>query len=332
MKVLRRQFLQAYGLGALVFLSCSAPAWSQAEQETWPNRVVRLVVGFPPGGGADLAARIVANGLSDKWGRQVVVENKPGAGARIALDTVAHAPPDGYTVLFAAGAPEVNRFLFSKLTFDPVADLAPVSLVGTFPDIIAVPNSSPFNTLGELIAYAKANPGKLNWASPGIGTVPHLAGELFKRMAGIDITHVPYRGVTEGLMSDFMSGRLDLMFNTTGSLLPPVEAHQVRGLAVTSAARYPGAPQLPTVAESGVPGYDVSSWYGLYVPAKTPAGIVKKLFTDMAVLLADPTVVEKFKPLGVVASASTPQQLAVRNAGDAARWGPIIAEANIKVE
>ena len=332
MAMLRRQFLQACGLAALASLSRAAAAQAQGELEAWPNRVVRLIVGFPPGGGADLAARIVAAGLSDKWGRQVVVENKPGAGARIALDAVAHAAPDGYTVLLAPGAPEVNSFLFSRLTFDPVADLAPVSLVGTYPDIIAVPNSSAFTTLGELIAYAKANPGKLNWASPGIGTVPHLAGELFKRRAGIEITHVPYRGVTEGLMSDFIGGRLDLMFNTTGSLLPPVEAHQVRGLAVTSAARYPGAPQLPTVAESGVPGYDVSSWYGLYVPAKTPAAIVKKLNADIAAMLADPAVVEKFKPLGIVAAASTPQQLAARNAGDAALWGPIIAEANIRVE
>jgi tripartite-type tricarboxylate transporter receptor subunit TctC len=326
LKFSRRRFLQLTGAAAF------APLARSARADNFPSRIVKLVVGFPPGGGADLASRIVANRLSEIWGQQVIVENKPGAGARLALDAVAHAAPDGYTMLLAPGSPLVQALLFSTLTFDPAIDFAPVSLVGTYPDIIVVPNSSPFKTLQDFIAYAKANPGKISWASPGVGTVPHLAGELFKHMAGIEMTHVPYRGVTEGLMSDMIAGRLDLMFNTTGSLLQPVRSKEVRGLAVTTAERFPSEPELPTVAESGVPGYDVSSWYGLYVPAKTPKDIINKMNADAVAMLHEPAVQDKFDPLGVLARGSTPDELTAKNAADAALWGPIIKEANIKVE
>jgi tripartite-type tricarboxylate transporter receptor subunit TctC len=306
--------------------------FGQAFADTYPSRVVRLFVGFPPGGGADLATRIVANGLSELWHQQVVVENRPGAGARIALDTVAHAPPDGYSMLLAPGSPLVQPLLFSTLTFDPAADFAPVSLVGTYPNIIVVPNASPHQKLADLIAHAKANPGAMSWGSPGIGTVPHLAGELFKHRAGIEITHVPYRGANQGLMSDFLAGRLDLMFNTTGSLLEPVRSKQVHALAVTSAQRFPDQPELPTVAESGVPGYDVSSWYAIYLPAKTPPDVVGKLNADLGAILNAPAIKDRFKLLGVLPRASTPADLVAMNVADAALWAPVIKEANIKVE
>jgi len=322
----RRRFLQLTGAAAL------APFAKIARADTFPSRVVKLVVGFPPGGGADLASRIVANRLSEIWRQQVIVENRPGAGARLALDAVAHAAPDGYTMLLAPGSPLVQPLLFSTLTFDPAADFAPVSLVGTYPDIIVVPNSSPFQNLQDFIAHAKANPGKMSWASPGVGTVPHLAGELFKHMAGIEMTHVPYRGVTQGLMSDFIAGRLDLMFNTTGSLLQPVRSKQVRGLAVTTAQRFPSEPELPTVVEQGVAGYDVSSWYGIYLPAKAPPDIIKKMNADMVAMLSEAAIKQKYEPLGVLAQGSTPAELAAKNEADAALWGPIIKEANIKVE
>jgi tripartite-type tricarboxylate transporter receptor subunit TctC len=306
--------------------------FGQAFADTYPSRVVRLFVGFPPGGGADLATRIVANGLSELWHQQVVVENRPGAGARIALDTVAHAPPDGYWMLLAPGSPLVQPLLFSTLTFDPAVDFAPVSLVGTYPNIIVVPNASPYQKLADLIAHAKANPGAMSWGSPGIGTVPHLAGELFKHRAGIEITHVPYRGANQGLMSDFLAGRLDLMFNTTGSLLEPVRSKQVHALAVTSAQRFPDQPELPTVAESGVPGYDVSSWYAIYLPAKTPPDVVGKLNADLGAILNAPAIKDRFKLLGVLPRASTPADLVAMNVADAALWAPVIKEANIKVE
>jgi tripartite-type tricarboxylate transporter receptor subunit TctC len=322
----RRRTLQLMSAAALLPLARTALA------DTYPSRVVRLFVGFPPGGGADLATRIVANGLSELWRQQVIVENRPGAGARIATDSVAHASGDGYTMLLAPGSPLVQSLLFSTLTYDPAADLAQVSLVGTYPNIIVVPNSSPFNSLEALIAHAKANPDKMSWGSPGIGSVPHLAGELFKHRAGIDITHVPYRGATQGLMSDFLAGRLDLMLNTTGSLLEPVRSKQVRGLAVTSAKRFPDQPELPTVAEAGVAGFDVSSWYAIYVPAKTPRDVVAKINADMAAVLNDAAIKERFKLLGVLPRGSAPQELAAMNVADAALWAPIIKEANIKVE
>jgi tripartite-type tricarboxylate transporter receptor subunit TctC len=327
----RRRFLQLSGAAGLGLAELGLSARS-ARAEAYPSRVVKIEVGFPPGGGADLATRIVANGLSETWKQQVIVENRPGAGARIALDAEAHAAPDGYTLLLAPGSPLVAGLLVAKLTFNPATDFAPISLVGTYPNIIVVPNSSPFQTLQQFIAYAKANPGKLSWASPGIGTVPHLAGELFKHMAGIEMTHVPYRGVTQGLMSDFVAGRLDLMFNTTGSLLQPVRSKQVRGLAVTSAQRFADEPELPTVAECGLPGYDVTSWYGLYAPGKTAPDIIRKINTDLIAMLAKPATREKFKPLGIEAHGSTPAQLAAKNQADAALWGPVIKEAHIKME
>jgi tripartite-type tricarboxylate transporter receptor subunit TctC len=220
MGISRRRTLQLAAAAAF------APFGRPALADTYPSRVVRLFVGFPPGGGADLATRIVANGLSELWHQQVVVENRPGAGARIALDTVAHAPADGYAMLLAPGSPLVQPLLFSTLTFDPAADLAPVSLVGTYPNIIVVPNSSPFQRLEELIAHAKANPGTMSWGSPGIGSVPHLAGELFKHRAGIEITHVPYRGANQGLMSDFSrrSPRPDVQHHRLASRTGPFEA------------------------------------------------------------------------------------------------------------
>jgi tripartite-type tricarboxylate transporter receptor subunit TctC len=195
-----------------------------------------------------------------------------------------------------------------------------------------VPNSSPFPKLEDLIAFAKANPSKMSWASPGVGSVPHLAGELFKRMAGIDITHVPYRGVAAGAMTDLLAGRLDAMVNTTGSLLGPVQDKQVRCLAVTSAKRFPIAPEFPTVAESGVPGYEAVSWYALYVPAHTSPDIVKKMNANCVAMLREPAIKEKYATLGVSAKGSTPDELAAMNATDAARWAPIIKAENIQGE
>jgi tripartite-type tricarboxylate transporter receptor subunit TctC len=326
MKIPRRRFLQAVAATALVLRSRPSRA------DDWPDHVVKLEVGFPPGGGMDSASRIVANRLSEILGQQVIIENRPGAGGRIAMDAAAHATPDGYTVLAAPGAPGVVGLLFDTLTFDPVNDLDAVSLLGTYPNLIVVPNSSPVKTLAEFIAYAKANPGKVTWASPGVGTYPFLAGELFKRVAGIEMTHVPYRGVAAGGMTDLIAGRLDAMFNTTGSLLQPVRANLVRALAVTSAERSPLVPELPTASEAGVPGFDVTSWYGLYVPAYTAPDIVKKMNAAVQTLLGESDVKQKFADLGVVVQGSTPEQLTAKNTAEVARWTPIIKAAGIRGE
>jgi tripartite-type tricarboxylate transporter receptor subunit TctC len=331
MPLARRHFLQlAAGAAALPALPRRARA--QTPSNGWPNRVVRMVVGFPPGGGADATARIVANRLSEMWGQQVVIENKGGAGGNLANETVAAAPADGYTMLFAVPGLAVNRFLFPTLSYDAATDLAPVSLVGTYPTLLVVAKASPLKSAQQLIAEARANPGKITYASPGIGTTGHLSAELLKQMARIDLTHVPYRGVAAGAMSDLLAGRVDTMLNTTGSLLQATNAGLVRALAVTTPERFPGAPEIPTFAESGVPGFDVTSWYALFVPAKTPAEIVQRMNADTVALLRERTIQERFDPLGITAKSSTPAEMAARMRADAELWGPIIKAANIKGE
>jgi tripartite-type tricarboxylate transporter receptor subunit TctC len=327
MKLPRRRFLQlAAGATALPVLPRMARA------QAWPTRIVRLVVGFPAGGGNDAAARIVANRLSEVWGYQVVVENKGGAGGKLAFETVAHAAPDGYTMLLGFPGLVFNSFMFSSLNYDPIADFAPVSLLGLYANLLVVPNSSPLKTFQDFLAYAKANPGKVTYATPGVGTSPHLSGELLRYKAGIDITHVPYRGTSTGATSDLITGRITSMFNTTGSLLQATRAGQMRGLAVTSAERASTAPEFPTIAESGVPGYDVSSWYSLFVPAKTPPDIVRKMNADTVAILREPGILAKFELLGITVTPSTPDELGARLRREFDLWGPIIKAANIKGE
>jgi tripartite-type tricarboxylate transporter receptor subunit TctC len=322
----RRKFLQlASGAAAL----SAVPRLARAQ--AWPTRVVRLLVGFPPGGGADAAARIVGNRLSEMWGQPVVIENRPGAGGNIAMDAAAHAAPDGYTIALAVTAPAIYRFLLGSLTYDPEADLAPVSLVGTYAIILSVPNVSPVKSVRDYIASAKANPGKVTFASPGVGTNSHLSGELFKQKAGIDITHVPYRGVAAGGLTDLIAGRVDAMFNTTGSMLAAVKSGQVRGIGVTSAGRFELAPDLPAIAET-VPGYAVVGWYALYAPGKTPAPLVQKINADTVAMLKEPAVKARFEPLGVAAGGSTPEALAAKARAEAEQWGPVIKAANIRGE
>jgi len=325
MTLRRRTFLRlAAGAVALPALARSAGA------QAFPARPVRFVVGFPAGGGADATTRILAARLSEIWSQQVVVENKGGAGGNLAHELVAHAAPDGYTMLMGTNSVPVNPFLFPGLTFDPLTDFATVSLIGTYPNLVVVPANAPVKTLSEFIARAKRE--TVTFATPGVGSSPHLAGELFKHMAKIEMTHVPYRGVAAGAMNDLIAGRLDAMFNTTGSLLQSVRVGQVRALAISSAAREQSAPEIPTFAESGVPGYAVESWYGVFVPAKTPAEIVQKMHADVAKALADPAVKARFEPLGVTVASSTPAELDARMKAEAQLWGPIIKAANIKGE
>jgi len=327
MKFPRRKFL---GLAAAAI---AAPAVSRsALAQAWPSRPVRLLVGFPPGGGADVAGRIVANRLSEVWRQQVVIENKPGAGGNLAIGVAAHANADGYTMVLVPGAITLYGLMLPMIDYDPATDLAPVTLVGTYPNMLAVPNASPVKSVRDYIAAAKAHPGEITFASPGVGTSPHLSGVLFARMAGIDIRHVPYRGVTAGGMSDLIAGRIDSMFNTTGSLLPAVRSGEVRGLAVTSGERFATVPELPTIAESGVPGFDVISWYALYVPAKTPADIVQKMHDDAVAVLSEPAVKAKYEPLGVLSGGSTQDALGARVRSEVELWRSVIKSAGIKPE
>ena len=320
----RRQFLQA-AAAAAAFLPKVARA------EAYPTRPVRLLVGFPPGGGSDVGARIIANSLSERWGQQVVVENKPGAGGHLAIEVAAHATPDGYTMIWVGGAIPLYGLMIKLINYDPEADLIPVSLVGTYPNILAVPNGSPWQSVRDLIAAAKANPGIVTFSSPGVGTSPHLTGVLFARMAGIDIRHVPYRGGGPAL-TDLVAARVDCMFNTAGTLLTPIRAGQVRGLAVTSGKPSPTAPELPTIAESGVPDFDVTSWYALYMPANSPAPIVQKVSHDATAILAEPAVKAKYQQLGISSGGSSPAELAERGRSEAKLWRSVMAAAGVQPE
>ncbi|MBX9774928.1 MAG: tripartite tricarboxylate transporter substrate binding protein [Xanthobacteraceae bacterium] len=321
-------------LVGLAAASALAPAVSPCiarAQQAWPNRIVKLVAPFPPGGGTDVVARILSNRLSEVWAQQVIVENKPGAGGNFGAEQVARSEPDGYTILIAALPMAVNRFLFRSLSYDSISDFAPVIMICQFPNLLVVPNSSPVKSVKELIAHGKANSGKLTFASSGVGTSPHLSGELFKRMAGFEMTHVPYRGVAPAL-SDVIPGRVDMMFNTAAGVLQQVRAGQVRGLAVSTAKRSPTAPEFPTVAESGLPGFDVTSWYALFVPIRTPADVVKKMHADTAAILAEPAIKTRLEQVGVEVVASTPAELGARLKAETEQWGPIIKAAGIKTQ
>jgi tripartite-type tricarboxylate transporter receptor subunit TctC len=321
----RRRFLR------LLTAAAAAPALPRiaSAQAAYPTRIVRLVVGFPPGGGADAVSRIIANRLSEVWGQQVVVENKPGAGSNLALDTVANSTPDGYAIIMSVRAPGLSRFLFSSLSYDPDS-FAPVSRIGTYTHLLVVPKDHPAKSMGEFIANAKANPGKVTFASPGVGTPSHLTAELLKTRAGFEMTHVPYRGVAAGAMSDLVAGRIDAMINTTGSLLQASRGGQVRGLAVTAGKRSALAPEFPTMQESGVAGFDISSWYGLFMPGKSPPELIAKVNADIATILAEPAIKARLAPLGIEAASSTPAQLAADAKAETELWGPVIKAANIK--
>jgi tripartite-type tricarboxylate transporter receptor subunit TctC len=315
----------------LAAASALAPAiGGTAMAQSWPNRVVRLVVPFTPGGGIDAIGRIVGTRLSDIWGQQVVVENKPGAGANIGIEFVARSTPDGYTMLITAGGLTVNQYLFPSINYDPIADFAPVTLICLFPNLLVVPKDSKFRSVGDILAFARANPGKLTYASPGHGSSPHMSAELFKYMAKVDITHVPYRGAAPGY-TDLLAGRIDMYFTVMASGLPMVEVGQVRALGVSTAKRQEAAPDVPPIGEAGVPGYDTSSWFAFVVPAKTPQDIIRKMNADTLTVLAEPAIKARLDKLGVIIVGSTPEALGAHLKEDAAKWGPVIKAANIKV-
>lgn len=303
---------------------------SVAHAQTWPNRFVRLIVPYPPGGGADAIARLLGAKLTEMWGQQVLIENKGGAGGNIASDAAAKSPNDGYTMFLGAEFLATNLHIYPKLSYDPVGDLTPVSAVVTYPNIMAIPNSSPAKTVPEFIAWAKANPGR-TFGSPGVGTGPHLAGEMFKRSAGLDMTHVPYRGAGPAI-NDLIPGRIDSFFNNIAPVVPLMNNNQVRGLAVTGAKRSPAAPDVPTLMESGLPGFEVYGWYGMFVPANSPADIAAKMNADIITALADPNVKGKLEGLGLVVAGSTPQQLAAFLKGEIDKWGPVIKGAGITIK
>jgi tripartite-type tricarboxylate transporter receptor subunit TctC len=313
-------------LGLAAASALASPAAGQA----WPTRAVRVICPIAAGGSIDAVARLVAGRFSEIWRQQVVVENRTGGGVSIAAEAVARSEPDGYTIFAAPASLAMAGLLFPSLSYDPVGDFAPVSLIGTYPNVMVVPNSSPAHSVKEFIAYAKANRGKISYASGGHGSSLHLAGELFKRLAGIEMTHVPYRGATPAF-NDLIPGRVDVMFNLISSSLPLVKAGQIRALAVAAPERAAVMPDVPTIAEAGIPGFDLSSWIALFVPAKTPPQVVGKLHADTVAVLAEPATRRKLEDMGVVVVGSSPAELAAQFKADIEKWGPIIKEAGISI-
>jgi len=315
---------------AIVWLFAFA-VWVNPAIAGWPERTMRIVVPFAPGGGTDVIARTLAQEMAKDLGAAIIIENKPGAGTIIGTQAVSASEPDGYTLLMGTFANAVNPSLYAKLPYDPHKDLAAVALIARSFNIVVVNSASPVKSITELIAAAKADPDRLSYGTYGTGTSAHLAGELFKRMAKVNLTTVPYKGAAPAI-TDLLGGRIQVMFTTVASAAPLIAGGQLRALAVTSAERSPALPELPTVAEAGVPGYSAESWYGLYAPAKTPAGIIDRLNKSAAAAVRS----EAFKRLGVneglVIVAAEPAELDRYVRGEEERWRKVIRDAKIKVE
>jgi tripartite-type tricarboxylate transporter receptor subunit TctC len=324
-KLLRRRFLHlAAGAGAL-------PAVLRiAQAQTYPTKPVRIVVGFAAGGGTDFIARLMGQWLSERLGQPFVIENRPGAGGTIGAETVVNARPDGYRLLMVSSPNAVNTTLYDNLKFIFHRDIAPVAGIIRVPNVIDVNPSVPVRTLPEFISYAKANPGKLNMGSGGMGTSQHLAGELFKMMAGVNMVHVPYRSGTAAI-TDLLGGQVQVMFDVVMESIEYIRAGRLRPLAVTTATRFEGLPDIPTVSEF-VPGYEADSWWGVGAPRDTPAEIIDKLNREINAALADPKMKARLRDLGATVIPGSPSAFGKLIAEETERWGKVIRAANIKPE
>ena len=321
----RRRFLGLMALTAAHLAGVRA-----AGAQAYPSRPVRIIVGFAAGGAADIVARLMAQWLSQRLGQSFIVENRPGAGSNTAAEAVVRAPPDGYTLLHVTVSNAINQTLYDKLGFDIRRDIAPVASVYGSPGVLVVNPAVPANTVAELIAYAKARPGEINMASAGNGSPQHLYGELFKAMTGVALVHVPYRAYPSAL-ADLIGGQVQVMFDALASSLPHIRAGRLRALALTTTARSPALPDIPTVGES-VPGYAASGWQGLGAPAGTPAEIIDTLNREIAAGLADPGMTARIADLGGTPLPGSAADFAKLIADDTAKWGQVVSRAGLKVE
>jgi tripartite-type tricarboxylate transporter receptor subunit TctC len=321
----RRQFLRL-AAGAV-----AAPAFARhAVADAYPSRPVRLICGFAPAGGNDIIARLMGQWLTERLGQTFVIENRPGAGTNIAAEVVINSPPDGYTLFVTNLSNAVNGTLYEKLNFDFMRDMLPVAGIAQAPSAFAINAAVPARTVTEFIAHAKANPGRINMGSAGIGSTGHLAGELFKMMAGVDLIHVPYRGNAPAL-TDLIAGQIEVLFPSLGSSIDYVKTGKLRALAVTGATRSDAVPDLPTVAET-LPGYQAASFYGIGAPRNTPAEVVEVLNKAVNAGLADPKLQARFADLGYVPMPMTPAAFGKFIADETEKWGKVIRAANIKPE
>jgi tripartite-type tricarboxylate transporter receptor subunit TctC len=325
MKPSRRRFLHL-AAGAAALPAVSRVAWAQ----TYPTRPVHIIAGFAAGGGVDITARLIGQWLSERLGQSFVIENRPGAGGNLGTETVVNAAPDGYMLLLATVPNAVNATLYEKLNFNFIRDIAPVAGVIRVPMVILVHPSVPARTIPEFIAHAKANPGKVNMASAGIGSAPHMAGELFNVMAGVNLVHVPYRGQGPAL-TDLLGGQVQILFATTPGTTDYIRTGRLRGLAVTTAARAEGLPDLPPVADF-VPGYDASQWYGVGAPKGTPAAIVARLNTEINAAFADPRMKARFADIGGETLAGSPATFGAFIAEETEKWAKVVRFAGMKPE
>jgi tripartite-type tricarboxylate transporter receptor subunit TctC len=323
MKLPRRRFLHL-AAGAAAVPAGSRFAWAQA----YPSRPVRIIVPFPAGQASDSIARLMGQWLSERLGEAFVIENRTGAGGNIGTEAVVRAPPDGYTLLLVGLSQPINATLYKKLNFDFIRDIAPVASIGGGPYVMVVNPSVPAKTVPEFIAYAKANPGKINMASSGNGALTHVFGELFQAMTGINLVHVPYRG---GYVPDLLGGQTQVVFGTIASCMQLISSGKLRALAVTSATRSPELPDIPTVGES-VPGYEASAWYGVGAPRNTPAEVIDKLNKEINAVEADPNMKARLDGLGVNPMSMTSAEFGKFIATETEKWGKVIQAANIKAE
>jgi len=320
------------GLALCTLGACFAAFAAGVSAQAYPTKPIRIVVPFPAGGTTDVLARAAAQKLAETLGQPAVVDNRPGAGGNIGAELVAKSAPDGYTLLMGTvGTHAINPGLYPKLPYDHVKDFAPVILVAGVPNVLVINPALPVNSVPELIAYAKANPGKLNFASSGNGTSIHLSAELFKTMAGVQMTHVPYKGSAPALQ-DLVGGQVQLMFDNLPSSLALIKGGKLKALAVTSGARAAALPDVPTLAESGLPGFEASSWFGLLAPAGTPPPVIAKLNGEIAKWLATPEAKEKLLAQGANAAGGTAEEFAQFIAAETAKWQKVVKESGAKVD
>ena len=326
MKLPHRRHILHLTAGAAALPAVSRVAWAQ----TYPTRPVRWIVGYPPAGATDIAARLMGQWLSDRLGQPFVIENRPGASGNIGTEAVVNALPDGYTLLLVNAGNAINAMLYEKLKYNLIRDIAPVAGIIRVPLVMQVNPSFPVKTVPEFIAYAKANPGKLNMASAGNGTPQHVSGELFKMMAGVNMTHVPYRGSAPAL-TDLLGGQVQVVFDTTLASIEYIRAGRLRPLAVTTATRLEALPEIPTVSDF-LPGYEASGWYGVGAPKNTPTEIVDKLNKEINAALANPKIKAQLADLGGIVLALSPAEFGKLIADETEKWGKVIRAANIKPE
>lgn len=306
------------------------PAVATTALAAYPDKTIKLVVGFTPGGTADSVARILAVSLGNRLGQSIIVENRAGANGNLATEYVSRSAPDGYTLFYTSIGHAVNPSLYKEAKYDPVKDFTPIGQVLSAPNVLVVPGNSPFNTAMELVAYAKANPGKLDFASSGSGTSVHLSAELFKQLAGVDMVHIPYKG-TGSAMPDLLTGVVAMSFPNLPSAMPFIRSGKLKALGVTTAKRSASAPQIPTLAEAGVPGYDMSTWYGLIGPANMPAEIVSKLNQELRNVLQDPQVRNKLVSQGVDPVTGSPEAFGIFIQEETMNWATLLKKIKVEV-